>query len=79
MATQSSALVRRGLRAERTPHIAEWTAQLVLGVRAMRRLVVTSSSPAFADEARMTSGAAEPSRAHPAFDADENGRTSSPP
>jgi hypothetical protein len=44
--TKSSALVDSRFRAQRDLHIAEWAAQLVIGYRALRRLVDDAESGA---------------------------------
>ena len=43
MGTKSSALVNSRSRAERNLHLAQWTAQLVIGLRALRQMVDDAS------------------------------------
>jgi hypothetical protein len=38
MANQSFALVRSGSRAPKSVHFVQWTAQIVIGVRSLRRM-----------------------------------------
>ena len=43
MGTRSLALVDSGFHTQKNLHLAEWTAQLVIGVRALRHMVSDGS------------------------------------
>jgi hypothetical protein len=66
MANQSSGLVLSRSRAPKAVHFAQWTAQLVIGVRALRRMVSDRSD---ADAA----SAGDPSLRPPRLPPGENG------
>ncbi len=81
MGTKSSAIVNSGFRTQKNLHLAQWTAQLVIGVRALRHMVHDASSPE--DMGRpdghssFASGRRGP-HALPPFEARRSDRTSSP-
>jgi hypothetical protein len=75
MTSESSALVRSGFRTPRKLHVAEWTAQLVVGVRAIRRLAELASAESLSNGASISCGGGAERRALPGYDSDESGRS----
>jgi hypothetical protein len=78
MAIKSTALVDPRFRARRNLHLAEWTAQVVLGVRALRHMVNVDASPSMPEDMLAFRSASQP-RGLLGFDARETDRSSSPP
>jgi hypothetical protein len=79
MGTKSSAIANSGFHAEKNLHLAQWTAQLVIGVRALRNMVNDASSEdpgLVGPHSRL--GSPRGRHALPPFDPERGDRTSSP-
>jgi hypothetical protein len=79
MRTKSSAIVNSGFRTQKNLHLAEWTAQLVIGVRALRHMVNDASSDDPSSDGRHSRfGSARGPHALPPFEPRRSDQTSFP-